>query len=133
MYSSTTQDAEWKSYPKVRTRRKPPAKGGAVLKEKIETTFESIESAHEFVTLLAQTVAQAKRDIQGDVAREQKAGASRRLDALRLSIYTLEKLELHMKRTCRALNDLRALQRLLFEERGTRKLQSTGNRATGAN
>jgi hypothetical protein len=103
------------------------------LKENIETTFESIESAHEFVMLLAQTVAQAKRDIQGDVAREQKAGASRRLEALRLSIYTLEKLELHVKRSCRALNDLRILRRLLFEERRTPKLKSIRKTAMPAN
>ena len=87
------------------------------MSEKTETTFDSIESAHEFVTLLAQTVAQAKQDIERDVEREQNVAASRRLHALRISVYTLQKLELHISRSCRALNDLRTLRRLLFDER----------------
>jgi hypothetical protein len=87
--------------------------------EKIEATFESIESACEFVTLLSQAVIQAKRDIECDVAREQLLTPSRRLDALRLTAYTLQKLELHMNQSCRALNDLRTLRRLLFGERHT--------------
>ena len=85
--------------------------------ETIQTTFDSIESAHEFVTLLSQTVAQAKRDLEGDVQRERSLVHSRRLDALRVAVYTLQKLELHVNRSRCALNDLRTLRRLLFDER----------------
>lgn len=35
--------------------------------------FDSIESAHEFVALLAETVRQAKQDVEADVQREASA------------------------------------------------------------
>jgi len=79
--------------------------------------FDSIESAHEFVTLLAKTVVEAKRDIEEDVRRELSGGFPRRLEALRMTLYSLEKLELHLNRSRRILNDLRSLRRLLFQER----------------
>ena len=39
------------------------------------------------------------------------------MEALKLALYTLNKLEFHMQRSGRVLNDLRTLRRLLFEER----------------
>ena len=99
---------------------------------KIETTFDSIESAHEFVALLSQAIAQAKQDIESDVEREQSLAPSRRLDALRLTVYALQKLEHHMKRSRCALNDLRTLRRLLLDERSTdtpSHLQRSGEKA----
>jgi hypothetical protein len=82
----------------------------------IENHFESIESAQEFVALLAATIKDAKRDLEGDVAREE-LNQSRRLDALRLALYNLKKLDSDLNRCRRVLNDLRTLRRLLFEER----------------
>ncbi len=79
--------------------------------------FDSIESAHGFVALLAEVVSETKRDIDADIQREQSGKSSRRLDALRIACYSLEKLEAHMSSSCRILNDLRSLRRLLFEER----------------
>ena len=79
--------------------------------------FDSIESAYDFVGLLSDTVTEAKREIDADIEREGNSNSSRRLDAMRLASYNLEKLALHMRRTCRILNDLRSLRRLLFEER----------------
>ena len=79
--------------------------------------FDSIESAHQFVALLAETVAQAKRDVEADVQRESGSQSPRRLDALRTALYSMEKLEQHMNQSRRILNDLRSLRRLLFEER----------------
>ena len=79
--------------------------------------FETLESAHAFVALLSQTIAEAKRELEIDVRRE--SGSSRRLDALRMALYNLDKLELHVSRSSRILNDLRSLRRLLFEERDT--------------
>jgi hypothetical protein len=81
----------------------------------MEEQFESLESAHDFVTLLAETVAEAKSELKSDLQRE--SSTSRRLDALRLTAYNLEKLEIHLNRSRRILNDLRILRRLLFEER----------------
>jgi len=81
----------------------------------MEEQFESLESAHDFVTLLAETVAEAKRELQSDLQRE--SATSRRLDALRLAAYNIDKLETHLDRSRRILNDLRTLRRLLFQER----------------
>jgi hypothetical protein len=36
---------------------------------------------------------------------------------LRIALYNLEKLELHLNRSNRILNDLRTLRRMLLEER----------------
>jgi len=80
-------------------------------------SFDSIESAHEFVALLAESVRQAKRDVEADVQRESTSQFPRRLEALRTALYSMEKLEFHMNKSRRILNDLRSLRRLLFEER----------------
>jgi hypothetical protein len=90
----------------------------------MEEQFESLESAHDFVTLLAETVAEAKGELQSDLQRE--STTSRRLDALRLAGYNLEKLEIHLNRSRRILNDLRTLRRLLFEERMNTKSDPAG-------
>jgi len=89
----------------------------AAMNEESRTPFDSIEDAHEFLTLLAQTVFESKLDIEADVQRESNVNSSRRADALKLTLYELEKLEFHMLRSRRILNDLRTLRRLLFEER----------------
>jgi hypothetical protein len=81
----------------------------------MEHQFETLESAHDFVKLLAETVTEAKHELEIDVQRESLP--SRRLDALRIALYNLSKLELHVAQTSRLLNDLRTLRRLLFEER----------------
>jgi hypothetical protein len=91
----------------------------------MEEQFESLESAQDFVTLLAETVAEAKRELHTDLQRE--SSDSRRLDALRLAAYNLDKLQIHLTRSRRILNDLRTLRRLLFEER-----RSAGSQAASA-
>jgi hypothetical protein len=81
-----------------------------------ETPFDSVENAHEYVRLLRDVIADAKKDISVDVAAAASNGA-RRLDALRLVEYKLGKLELHLQSSSRLLNDLRTLRRLLLEQR----------------
>src|SRR5271166_550860 len=82
-----------------------------------ENPFASIEDAHEYFTLLTQTVFETKLEIEADVARESNGDLTRRTEALKLALYTLTRLEFHMTRSRRILNDLRTLRRLLFEER----------------
>ncbi len=79
--------------------------------------FESIESTHEFFTLLAEIVSDTKKDINSDVERESNGQPSRRAEALRLAAYHLDKLEIHVSKSRRILNDLRSIRRLLLEER----------------
>ena len=83
----------------------------------IETPFDNIEDAHDFLTLLGQTIYETKLDIEGDLQRESTSNFPRRVEALKLVLYMLIKLEFHMQRSGRVLNDLRSLRRLLFEER----------------
>ena len=82
-----------------------------------KSPFDSIEDAHEYLTLLAQTIFETKLDIESDVQRESSSNYPRRAEALKLTLYTLSRLEFHMNRSRRILNDLRTLRRLLFEER----------------
>jgi len=93
---------------------------------KAGSSFDSIESAHEFVALLAETVREAKQEVEVDVQRESSSDSPRRLDALRAALYSMEKLELHMNKSRRILNDLRSLRRLLFDERSanTKSIQT---------
>ena len=93
-----------------------PAKEAFSLDYQSETPFDNIESAHEYLGLLVKAVEEAKQTAETDLAA---AGATsdRHLDAIRLAVYKLEKLEQHMKIGRRLLNDLRTLRRLLLEER----------------
>jgi phospholipid N-methyltransferase len=75
--------------------------------------FQSIESAHDFVTLLMETVTEAKRDVAADVQRESSATHSQRLGVLRMALYSLEKLEIHMTKSRHILDDLRSQHNLL--------------------
>jgi hypothetical protein len=92
------------------------------MNQESRTPFDSIEDAHEFLTLLTQTVFETKLELEADVQRESNSSFPRREEALKLTLYTLNKLEFHMNRSRRVLNDLRTLRRLLFEERTLRKL-----------
>jgi hypothetical protein len=82
-----------------------------------ETPFDHIESAHEFVSLLADAIGDAVAEIESDVQSAQSAGATRRVEALHLVHFKLSKLDSHIVSSRRILNDLRTLRRLLLEER----------------
>ena len=85
-----------------------------------ETPFESIESAHEFLKLLVETVNDAKRDVELDLQSEANDKLSRRVEGIVPTAtieMLLEKLEHHVKASGRLLNDLRMLQRVLLEEK----------------
>jgi uncharacterized membrane protein YccC len=85
------------------------------LEQEAATPFDSIEGAQEYFRLLGETLAEAKQDIEHDIAAESQL--PRRLEALRLVLFKLEKMEQHIKATGRLLNDLRTLRRLLLQER----------------
>ena len=77
------------------------------------TAFDTIESAQEFLALLREAVEESRQTSESDA----KQADGRNLDALRVVLYKLEKLEQHLKVSGRLLNDLRTLRRLLLEER----------------
>ena len=96
------------------------------MSRRMEIPFDSVENAHEYIRLLAETVAASKHDI----ATVAKAGMSdRRIQALRIVEYNLEKLERYLTMSGRTLNDLRSLRRLLFEERSSAKGSKMDTRA----
>lgn len=82
-----------------------------------QSPFESIEGSHEYVSLLADEIGEARREIEGELSLAETESADRRKQALLLVSYNLAKLESHITTSRRILNDLRSLRRLLLDER----------------
>ena len=87
-----------------------------------ETPFDNIESSHEYVAMLAEAVEVAITEIEADIALAGADGADRRVQALQLVLFNMNKLRGHMTSSRRILNDLRTLRRLLLEERSFPKV-----------
>ena len=79
--------------------------------------FESLESAHDYLSLLREALEEAQASILDDAEVAQTHGATRRLDALRLVDHKLNRLRQHLLASLVLLNDLRTLRRLLLAER----------------
>ena len=85
---------------------------------RLQTPFDTVEHAHDYVRLLVEAIAEAKSEIAADLsADDAKAQPQRRVEALRLVQFKLDKLEQQLQSSSRLLNDLRTLRRLLFDER----------------
>jgi hypothetical protein len=80
----------------------------------LQTPFDSVENAHQYVRLLVEAISEAKSEIAADLVA---ARPDRRVEAMRVVQFKLDKLEQHLKTSSRLLNDLRTLRRLLFDER----------------
>lgn len=89
---------------------------------KAQAAFESIESAQEYLALLAQTVLEAKQGTDIEIDAKANSEQLRHVEALRMISYNLEKLERHVKMSRRILNDLRTLRRLLHQQRRRSRL-----------
>ena len=88
-----------------------------LLHYELDTPFESIEGAQEYLKLLSATVLEARQDVEADARAQTDVEHPRRVQALQLVLYKLEQLEKHVRTSHRILNDLRTLRRLLLEER----------------
>jgi phospholipid N-methyltransferase len=84
---------------------------------KPETPFDNIESAEQFVKLLIEAIDQSKRDVDADIAASDGSLPGRNKKALQLVSSNLAKLSGHMADSCRILNHLKTLRRLLLQER----------------
>ena len=82
-----------------------------------ETPFDNIEGSHEYVSLLAESIDEARREVESEIAIADRDKADRRKEALLLVSFNLAKLQLHFTNSRRILNDLRTLRRLLLAER----------------
>ena len=88
-----------------------------MMNAELNKPFESIESAHEFVALLEESIREAADDVRGHLRDAEAAGDERQVRALNLALYKLTQLATNMHKSRRALNDLRSIRRLLFTER----------------
>ena len=81
------------------------------------TPFDSIEGSLEYIGLLREAIETAKKSVAQESARASVEAAARRLEALQLIAYKLDRLAWHVDGSRRLLNDLRMLKRLLLGER----------------
>ena len=82
------------------------------------TPFDSIEGSLEYLGLLREVIEKTRKTVEADAATAAaEEGAERRLEALRLVVYKLDRLAWHMEAGHRTLNDLRTLRRLFYGER----------------
>ena len=88
-----------------------------MMNAELNKPFESIESAHEFVALLEESIREAADDVRGHLGDAEAASDERQVRALNLALYKLTQLAAQMQKSRRALNDLRSIRRLLFTER----------------
>ena len=82
--------------------------------------FGSIESAQEYLRLLAEALQEAQLTFPEDVVDSEpidEQGKARRLQAMQLVSYKLNQLADHINGSRCVLNDLRTLRRLLLRER----------------
>jgi hypothetical protein len=88
-----------------------------------QTPFDSVESAQQFLDLLAEAVEEARREVNQQIAEADAEPAQRSKQGLQLVSYNLAKLATHLAASRRILNDLRSLRRLLLEERQLERTQ----------
>lgn len=95
------------------------------MEHEAETPFDSVESAQQFLELLAEAVEEARAEVEGQAVEAAAERAERRQQALQLISYNLVKLATHLAAAKRILNDLRSLRRLLLEERQFEKTEAS--------
>jgi hypothetical protein len=100
------------------------------MSSRVETPFDSIENAQQYIKLLVETVSEAKREIDDQMTAATDQMSHRRLQALQMVQLNLEKLERHLTLSSRTLNDLRTLRRLLLEERASAEVTSSASLAS---
>jgi hypothetical protein len=85
--------------------------------EEIEGPFESIESAHDYMNILAATTLEVLNELKRDRDQALRDGEQRRAQAIDLAIFKLKMLGCYVYKSRRMLNDLRILRRLILNER----------------
>jgi len=83
----------------------------------VEQPFDSIESAHEYMNLLATTALEVMSDLKRDRDLALREGDHRRAQAIELAMFKLKMLNCYVHKSRRMLNDLRIVRRLILNER----------------
>jgi hypothetical protein len=81
--------------------------------------FDSIESAQDYMGVLAETILETLKDLSRDHQIAITQGEQRRAQAIALAQFKLKVLGCHLHKSRRTLNDLRMLRRLILNERAT--------------
>jgi phospholipid N-methyltransferase len=85
----------------------------------IEQPFDSIESAHDFMNILSETILDALKDLKREQELALQYDEKRRAQAMELAVFKLKLLSCHVHKSRRILNDLRMIRRLILNERET--------------
>jgi hypothetical protein len=85
----------------------------------IQQPFDSIESAQDFMNVLAEIILDEMKDLKRDYDLAMRDGEERRGRALELAMFKLKTLCCYVQKSKRTLNDLRMLRRLILNERLT--------------
>ena len=80
---------------------------------KSDRPFTTIESAHEYLSLLSEQIAEVTNDVMGEIATATDRKQERRAEAWQTVLYTLTKLSFNTASSRRLVNDLRTLRNLL--------------------
>jgi hypothetical protein len=75
--------------------------------------FNTIESAHEFLSLLGDQIDEALAEARLELADCPTGQPGRRVEAWQLVVYTITKVSFHIATSRRLVNDLRTLRNLL--------------------
>jgi hypothetical protein len=84
-----------------------------VMPDAAEQPFHRIESAHEFMVVLENVIADAQNELQTMLDAANNASDERRTEALRLALFKISQLETHTRKSRRILNDLGLIRSLL--------------------
>ncbi len=85
--------------------------------EAIEGSFDSIESAHDFMDVLAKTILEAMKELNRELEPARGEDDERRAQAIELARFKLKMLCCYVHKSRRTLNDLRTIRRLIQGER----------------
>ena len=79
--------------------------------------FDSIESAQDFMKVLADIVLDSMKDLDTVRQTALREGQPRQAQAIELAIFKLKTLNCHVYKSRILLNDLRTVRRLIMNER----------------
>ena len=91
--------------------------------------FDSIESAQDFMKVLADTILDSMKDLSADQQEAVQVSEPRRAQAIELAIFKLKTLNCYIHKSRIILNDLRTVRRLILNERQPKKraMAATGS------
>src|ERR1700747_2678419 len=69
----------------------------SILTDSVQTPFDSVENAHQYVRLLAEAIAEAKTEIAADLDVAARNTLERRVQAFQIVQFKLDKLERHLQ------------------------------------